>query len=96
MHPCKACEQVTDHTLALGLLLRCELLSIVVCAVLLQVLGMDVPVNKALAGCAVAAGVVGLLAVIRVLSVVLGVVPDSIKLAVVSERRLGVGGGSAC
>jgi len=45
---------------------------------------MDVPVSKALAGCMVAAGVVGLLAVIRVLSVILGIVPDSIKLAVVS------------
>jgi xanthine/uracil/vitamin C permease (AzgA family) len=50
----------------------------------LQVLGSDVPVSKALAGCMVAAGVVGLLAVLHVLSVVLGVVPDSIKLAVVS------------
>lgn len=70
--------------------------SLVWWSVLLQVLGMDVPVNKALAGCAVAAGVVGLLAVIRVLSVVLGVVPDSIKLAVVSERVAGAGGGSTC
>jgi hypothetical protein len=47
---------------------------------------MDVPVSKALAGCMVAAGVVGLLAVVRVLSVVLGIVPDSIKLAVVSPH----------
>lgn len=46
---------------------------------------MDVPVSKALAGCMVAAGVVGLLAVIRVLSIILGIVPDSIKLAVVSS-----------
>lgn len=52
-------------------------------------MGMDVPVTKALAGCLVAAGVVGLLAVVRVLSVVLGIVPDSIKLAVVS--MLGAG-----
>jgi xanthine/uracil/vitamin C permease (AzgA family) len=45
---------------------------------------MDVPVKKALAGCLVAAGLVALLAVVRVLSVILGIVPDSIKLAVVS------------
>lgn len=57
----------------------------VLCACVLQVLGMDVPVAKALAGCMVAAGVVGLLAVIRVLNVILGIVPDSIKLAVVSN-----------
>lgn len=56
------------------------------CGVNVQVLGMDVPVNKALAGCLVAAGLVALLAVIRVLSIILGVVPDSIKLAVVSQH----------
>lgn len=57
-----------------------------------QVLGMDVPVSKALAGCMMAAGVVALLAVVRILSVILGIVPDSIKLAVV---RLGWGGAAA-
>lgn len=56
-----------------------------------QVLGMDVPVSKALAGCMVAAGVVALLAVLRVLSVVLGIVPDSIKLAVVRMWMCGCG-----
>lgn len=53
--------------------------------VLLQVLGMGVSVSKALAGCLVASGVVGLLAIVRVLSIILGIVPDSIKLAVVSN-----------
>lgn len=48
-----------------------------------QVLGMDVPVSKALAGCLVAAGVVALLAVVRALNVILFIVPDSIKLATV-------------
>jgi xanthine/uracil/vitamin C permease (AzgA family) len=59
---------------------------------------MDVPVAKALAGCMVAAGVVGLLAVVRVLSIILGIVPDSIKLAVVSAGCFfvwGVGGAPA-
>jgi xanthine/uracil/vitamin C permease (AzgA family) len=49
-----------------------------------QVLGLDVPISKALAGCLVAAGVVALLAVVRALNVILFIVPDSIKLATVS------------
>jgi xanthine/uracil/vitamin C permease (AzgA family) len=48
------------------------------------VLGLDVPISKALAGCLVAAGVVALLAVVRALNVILFIVPDSIKLATVS------------
>eukprot|EP00878_Enallax_costatus_P005110 GHUV01005372.1.p1 GENE.GHUV01005372.1~~GHUV01005372.1.p1 ORF type:complete len:538 (+),score=89.65 GHUV01005372.1:187-1800(+) len=48
-----------------------------------QVLGLHVSIEKALAGCLVAAGVVAVLAVIRALSLILRVVPDSIKLATV-------------
>lgn len=51
----------------------------------IKVLGLDVPVEKALAGCLVAAGVVGVLALIRALTLILAIVPDSIKLAVVSK-----------
>jgi xanthine/uracil/vitamin C permease (AzgA family) len=50
-----------------------------------QVLGLDVPIAKALAGCLVAAGVVALLAVVRALNLILFIVPDSIKLATVSH-----------
>lgn len=48
-----------------------------------QVLGLGVSVGKALAGCLVASGVVALLAVVRALNIILAIVPDSIKLAVV-------------
>lgn len=48
-----------------------------------QVLGADVKLDAALAGCMAAAGLVALLAVIRALHVILAVVPDSIKLATV-------------
>lgn len=48
-----------------------------------QVLGADVALDAALAGCMAAAGLVALLAIIRALHVVLAVVPDSIKLATV-------------
>ncbi|KAI8466102.1 MAG: permease family-domain-containing protein [Monoraphidium minutum] len=48
-----------------------------------QVLGADVSVEAALTGCLVAAGVVAALAVVRALALILGVVPDSIKLATV-------------
>lgn len=50
-----------------------------------QVLGLHVSIEKALAGCLVAAGVVAVLALIRALSLILRVVPDSIKLATVSN-----------
>lgn len=49
-----------------------------------QVLGLHVSIEKALAGCLVAAGVVAVLAVVRALSLILRIVPDSIKLATVS------------
>ena len=48
-----------------------------------QVLGADVPVDAALAGCLAAAGLVAVLALVRALRVILAVVPDSIKLATV-------------
>jgi len=48
-----------------------------------QVLGLKVSINKALAGCFVAACLVALLAVVRALNVILSIVPDSIKLATV-------------
>ena len=44
-------------------------------------------VEKALAGCLVAAAVVALLAIIRALNVILNIMPDSIKLATVSLQR---------
>ncbi|KAF8066395.1 permease [Scenedesmus sp. PABB004] len=48
-----------------------------------QVLGLGVSVERALAGCFVAAGIIGVLALIRALDLILSVVPDSIKLATV-------------
>ena len=48
-----------------------------------QVLGAEVQLDAALAGCMAAAGVVAVLALVRALHVVLAVVPDSIKLATV-------------
>jgi hypothetical protein len=47
------------------------------------VLGLGVKAQTALAGCAVAAVVVAVLAVIRALALILALVPDSIKLATV-------------
>ena len=49
-----------------------------------QVLGMGVSVEKALAGCFIAAVIVAALASVRALHAILSIVPDSIKLAVVS------------
>ena len=46
-----------------------------------QVLGLHVSVEKALAGCFVAAVVVAVLAVVRALNLILAVVPNTIKLA---------------
>ncbi len=43
-------------------------------------------VNKALAGCLVAAVIVAVLASVGALNAILSVVPDSIKLAVVSAE----------
>jgi AGZA family xanthine/uracil permease-like MFS transporter len=48
-----------------------------------QVLGLNVSLEAALAGCLTAACLVALLAVVRALHVILAVVPDSIKLATV-------------
>jgi hypothetical protein len=48
-----------------------------------QVLGAEVSLEAALAGCMAAAGLVALLAVVRALALILAVVPDSIKLATV-------------
>lgn len=48
-----------------------------------QVLGLGVEVHVALAACACASAVVALLAVVRALSLILTLVPNSIKLAVV-------------
>lgn len=60
-----------------------------------QVLGANVHVDAALAGCMAAALLVSVLALVRALHVVLAVVPDSIKLATVvgmGERQRGGGG----
>ena len=48
-----------------------------------QVLGAEVSLEAALAGCMAAAGLVALLAVVRALALILNIVPDSIKLATV-------------
>jgi xanthine/uracil/vitamin C permease (AzgA family) len=54
-----------------------------------QVLGVGVSVHAALAGCLIAAGLVGVLAIIHALRLILAAVPDAIKLATVSGRDHG-------